>query len=382
MRRRYLLREIKVVESNLKSFEFENALIEMSSHDVIARLMISEERKIQQYALSLGASSTNELNEGMFADIALGVGQVIGGLPIAAQFGVGAAVGAAGVLWYGKEMVGSSPGSFDFFMNLIFALLSAAAIDPSGVFAESGALGKLIKPFAYLGKKVRDLGGIARAMTSLGPAERTAVAAAEKVAGPLSSGLSFLEKTVLPSVSSILESVKSSVMSLPGGEAFAQVTEFITKYAGQAIQALKDALSPFIKSTQKQVLNAAVSSAELLIKKMSPEMAERIFTSLAKKPVTIAGVGTMESLIITDIKDGKIWVQFAKDVESGVVSKARNLPVSEYSLPDAVKAVASAYGKDAAAAMIVKAQASFPQTAIKSSLKAVQPFMGAAATTS
>jgi hypothetical protein len=263
-------------------------------------------------------------------------------------------------------------------MNLIFALLSAAAIDPSGVFAETSNIGKLIKPFAYLGKKVRDLGGIARAMTSLGPAERVAVTAAEKVAGPLSSGLAFLERTVLPGVSSILESVKSSVMSLPGGEVFAQVTQFITKYAGQAIQALKDALSPFIKSTQKQVLNAAVSSAELLIKKMSPEMAERIFASLAKKPVTIPGVGTMESLIITDIKDGKIWVQFAKNVESGVVSKARNLPVTEYSLPNAVKAIASAYGKDAAAAMIVKAQASFPQTAIRSSLKAIQPFVGTA----
>lgn len=149
-----LLREIRGVEGQLNGMLAESALIEMMSNDIIAEMIIAEQRKIIRYAVSIGAIDKRRLDEGLFADIAIGLGSM---LPL----GAGNVVGALGVVWYIKEMFKQSVGSFAFFMNLIMALLSSvAAADPSGLGA-AGWLSnapKMLLPFIKLGQTVRNAG--------------------------------------------------------------------------------------------------------------------------------------------------------------------------------------------------------------------------------
>ena len=415
MQNRAIFLESNRLEQQLINFQLEGALLEVMKNDLMARSIIAEHRKIEKYALQLGLVNKRQLNEGIFADVTLGLGQAIGSLPFLAQAGVGAAFGVAGVLWYGKEMLGNAVGSFDFFMNLIFALLSAAAIEPTGVFGEAGAFGKLIKPLAYLGQKVRTLGGMAKAAVGLGPAERVAAKAAAGAAGPLSRGLTFLSEVVLPKISGILESVKASVMKLPGGKAFTQISELITKYAGRAIEALKDALSPFLRHVETATVNAQIAGKEMLgkagakvagaaaealpslIKRLSPQMAERIVAQFAGKTFTYdvaagtryvlprgytaasraaaiaagkkvpmvarkfqayAAAVTLDSL---KIGKGSIWI-----AQKG----GNGFAVGAAQLPSFITQVAKSFGNEAAAAILVKAQAAFPQAVIMSAMKA------------
>lgn len=361
------------LESQLVNFQLEGALLEVMKNDLIARSIIAEHRKIEKYALQLGLVNKRQLNEGILADVTLGLGQAIGSIPGLNLSGVGAAFGAAGVLWYGKEMLGSAVGSFDFFMNLIFALLSAAAIEPTGVLGEASTFAKLIKPFAYLGQKVRALGGMAKAAVGLGPAEKAAAEAAAGAAGPLSKGLSFLSDTVLPRINGILGSVKTSVMKLPGGAIFTEISELIIKYAGKAIEALRDAISPFLRHAETAAVNAQIAGKnmlESLIKKMSPQVAEKITKQLAGKEFTYLFKGRPIKVLFNGFDEfGQILY---KGAERGV---QRAGPVAAEQLPQMIGQFAKSFGKDAAAAMIVKAQVSYPQTAIKLGLEALRPYL-------
>ena len=149
-----LLTEIRGVESQLNGMLAEGALIEMMSSDLIAEMIIAEQRKIIKYAVSIGVIDQRRLDEGLFADIAIGLGSM---LPL----GAGNVVGAVGVVWYIKEMFKQSVGSFAFFMNLIMALLSSvAAADPTGLGAAGWAANapKMLLPFIKLGQTVTKIG--------------------------------------------------------------------------------------------------------------------------------------------------------------------------------------------------------------------------------
>jgi len=149
-----LLTEIRGVESQLNGMLAEGALIEMMSNDLIAEMIIAEQRKIIKYAVSIGVIDQRRLDEGLFADIAIGLGSM---LPL----GAGNVVGAVGVVWYIKEMFKQSVGSFAFFMNLIMALLSSvAAADPTGLGAAGWAANapKMLLPFIKLGQTVTKIG--------------------------------------------------------------------------------------------------------------------------------------------------------------------------------------------------------------------------------
>jgi hypothetical protein len=386
MQNRAILLESKRLESYLINFQIEGALLEVMKNDLIARSIISEHRKIEKYALQLGLIDKRQLNEGLFADVALGLGQAVGGLPYLAQMGVGAAFGVAGVLWYGKEMLGNAVGSFDFFMNLVFALLSAAAIEPTGIFAEAGAFGKLIAPFAYLGQKVRALGGMAKAAAGLGPAEKAAASAASGAAGPLSKGLTFLSETVLPKVSVILESVKTSVMKLPGGKTFTQISELITKHAGKAIEALKNALSPFLRHVETATVNAQITGKEMLgkagasafatldslVAKMSPQTAQKILKTFGRTQHVLPGVGTVS---LDSFKVGKGF-QIKLTTEAG--GKWRLLTNAK-DLASLITQIAKTSGKDAAAAAIIQARSVYPQAMIKAAMQAASAVTAAPA---
>lgn len=149
-----LLKEVRDIDSQLNGMLAESALIEMISNDVIAEMIIAEQRKIVKYAIDIGAINGRRLDEGLFADIAIGLGSML-------PAGAGNVVGAVGVVWYIKEMFKHSVGSFSFFMNLIMALLSSvAAADPSGLGAGgwAGNAPKMLLPFIKLGEKVKTLG--------------------------------------------------------------------------------------------------------------------------------------------------------------------------------------------------------------------------------
>lgn len=377
MRTGSLLREVNIVERQLSNLEIHGALLEAMKNDFMARAIISEHRKIEKFALQLGLVDKRQLNEGMFADIALGLGQAVGGLPGLAQLGVGASFGVAGVLWYGKEMMANAVGSFDFFMNLIFALLSAAAVDPTGIFAEAGAFGKIIKPFAYLGQKVRALGGLAKAAVGLGPAEKAAVTAATEAAGPISRGLTFLSETVMPQVTRILESVRGTVMKLPGGAAFEQISQLITKYAGKAISALKDAVSPFLRHAETAAVNAQIAGKEMLgkagarafatldslVANMSQQTAQKILKIFGRTQHSLPGIGTVS---LDSFKAGK---GFLIKYTTTAGPKVRGLANSK-ELASLITQIAKTSGKDAAAAAIIQAQAAYPLTMIKAAMNA------------
>ena len=153
MNRIRLLQEVALTENTLLGLDVEGALIEAMSYDAVTQVIIAEQRKIIRYAAHLGVINQRQLNEGLFADVAIGLGSM---LPL----GIGNVVGAAGVVWYIKEMFKHSVGSFQFFMNLIMALLSSvAAADPTGLGAAGWVSNapKLLVPFIKLGNSVKTL---------------------------------------------------------------------------------------------------------------------------------------------------------------------------------------------------------------------------------
>jgi hypothetical protein len=153
MNRIRLLQEVKLAENQLLGMEIEGALLEAMNVDVVTSVILAEQRKIVKYAAELGVINQKQMNEGLFADVAIGLGSML-------PFGAGNIVGAAGVVWYIKEMFKHSVGSFQFFMNLIMALLSSvAAADPTGLGGTGwiSNAAKLLTPFIKLGNKVKSL---------------------------------------------------------------------------------------------------------------------------------------------------------------------------------------------------------------------------------
>jgi hypothetical protein len=153
MNRIRLLQEVKLAENQLLGMEIEGALLEAMNVDVVTSVILAEQRKIIKYAAQLGVINQRQLNEGLFADVAIGLGSML-------PFGAGNVVGAVGVVWYIKEMFKHAAGSFQFFMNLIMALLSSvAAADPTGLGAAGWVSNapKLLVPFIKLGNSVKSL---------------------------------------------------------------------------------------------------------------------------------------------------------------------------------------------------------------------------------
>lgn len=274
MKSKQLLRETRIIEQQLANLEIQGALIEAMRDETISRIIMAEQRKVVKFAVDLGIVSSKNLNEGFIADAMLGIGQAVGSLPILAQTGVGAAFGAAGVLYYGLKALKTA--GFDLVMNVIFTLLSAAAIEPSGVFGEAGALGKLIKPFAELGRWAKNLGGAiktgaAGAFNSLSLMNKGIVKAALAAEGPLMKGINFIKTTVIPRIGGIFNSIAETVSKLPGGENFAAIVKRVTDLAGYAIKELE----PMIKSLiqfGKNALGTAAEKTTTLAGKMSPRM--------------------------------------------------------------------------------------------------------------
>lgn len=376
MRARDILVEVNQVERDLNRLELENALHEMLQDRVLSELYLAEERKIIKYATSRGIINGKDLNEGMVADIGLALGQAVGSLPFLAQTGLGAAFGAAGVLWYGKEMLKQPIGSFDFFMNLIFALFSAAAIEPTGVFGEAGALGKLIKPFVALGSKAKALGGASKAaanafINALGPAEKAIVAAAPKVEGPIKAGMGFVSSKVMPQIPKILEAVKGTVSKLPGGQTFAKIADFIIKYAGQAWKVVSEALGALLNIGKAAGAEAAVGVSGTLAKgveaalasmsKQAPAQLEKIFAGKGIQYMTKSG----EPLLVT----------IRGVSETGTILLTgpgnRQMFVAAQQVPAVLGQVAKQLGDDVATAILARIQKQLPITSTKAALEAI-----------
>lgn len=246
---RALLREVMLAERDLVSFELQGALLEVMNNQVTARIIIAEQRKITRFALGSGMVDRSQLSEGLAADIVLGVGQAVGSIPGLNLSGVGAAFGAAGVLWYGKEMLNSS--GFDFAMNLMFCLFSAAAIEPSGVGGTAGSLGKVLKPFVALGEWARSLGKLtfetaARAYRGLSTTSQLLVKGATRAEGPIMTGLTWFEKTILGRVKPIFESIKGMVKGKPGAELFGRIAERVASGATGAFNLIKSGFEALI----------------------------------------------------------------------------------------------------------------------------------------
>lgn len=265
MRTAALMLEIRKIESEINSLYFENALFEVMQNEIISRLIINEQRKVARYALRIGVADKRRLDEGMMADIALGLGQAVGSLPGLGQLGVGAAFGVAGVLWYGNEMLKSS--GFDFAMNLLFCLFSAAAIEPTGVFGGSGAIAKLATPFIKLGEWARGLGKLTvdaarAAYNGLSGPTRAVVNGALRAEGPLRTGMNWVTKNIVPRVQQIFEAIKTQVMKLPGSGNFAKIVERVTQGAGSAVKMVTEGIEALINFAKTALGKTAATAAE------------------------------------------------------------------------------------------------------------------------
>lgn len=388
MRNREIFLESKKVERQLATFQLEGALLEAMKDKFIARAMLAEQRKIEKYALQIGLVNEHQLNEGFLADITLGAGQMLGNWASIVGVPLGSAFGIAGVLWYGNEMLAASPGSFDFFMNLIFCLFSAAAVpDPSPASGTAATLAKtIIAPFAKLGNAAKALGSgvldAGKALTwvkATGPAAAVATEAAMKAEPGLIAATPWIEKTIA-SAGEVMTSIASKVKNLPGGSKFAGIVETVTKWAGQAWKFIKECIEALInvgKSAAGKAVNKAVSTvSEMLVKKMSPQVAEKIIGQLATKQLAYtSSKGAARQIIINGFErtTGKIVYKVVGDQTGRLAGM-----VAEKELPQLISQVAKSFGKDAAAAIIVKAQVSYPRTAIKLALEALEPYAGPA----
>jgi hypothetical protein len=268
----HTLHEVALLESQLNRFYAEDALEMMMKNKVIANMILREEKKIIKYSLQKGIVKSDQLNEGMWADIGLTAGQMLGSIPGLAEFGVGAAFGAAGVLWYGNEMLNSK--GFERAMNLVFCVFSAAAIEPTGVFGETAALGKVMKPFVQLGEWARGVLGmkavtqggkalemvtekltaqqteaLKAAVESLNAAEKTVAkaAATPQTKSFLIRAIDWVSETVIKAVKKIFESIGGIIARLPGAELFGKISEVVVKGAKDAWAWIKTSLVALMK---------------------------------------------------------------------------------------------------------------------------------------
>jgi len=254
MHNRAIFLESNRLEAQLINFQIEGALLEVMKNDFMARVIIAEHRKIEKYALQLGVIDKRQLNEGFIADVVLGAGQMLGNWASIVGVPLGSAFGVAGVLWYGNEMLSTAPGSFDFFMNLIFCLFSAAAVpDPTPASGTASTLAKtIIAPFAKLGNAARALGkGVLDAGKALawvkasGPAAAVATEAAVRAEPALKAAAPWIERTIA-GAGEVMTSIAAKVKSLPGGSKFTAMIETVTKYAGQAWKFIKGCIESLI----------------------------------------------------------------------------------------------------------------------------------------
>lgn len=270
MHNRAILLESNRLENQLINFQIEGALLEVMKNDFMARVIIAEHRKIEKYALQLGLVNKHQINEGLGMDIFLGVGQAVGSIPGLNLSGAGAAFGVAGVLWYGKEMLNSS--GFDFAMNLMFCLFSAAAIEPTGIGGEAGTIAKVLKPFAALGQWARSLGTLtletaAAAYKGLSGVSRALVTGAVKAEGPIMRSFGWIQKTIMPRITTIFESIKGMVKGKPGAEMFGKIAERVSTGATGAFAAVKGGFTSLINfgrmATGKALGTTAAADASL-----------------------------------------------------------------------------------------------------------------------
>jgi len=244
MNRIRMLQEVALAESALVGLDIESALMEAMNFDVVAQLIIAEQRKIVRYAAHLGAIDQRQLNEGLFADIAIGLGSM---LPL----GAGNIVGAAGVVWYIKEMFKHSMGSFQFFMNLIMALLSSvAAADPTGLGATGwiANAAKLLTPFIRLGQTVKSAGAAIRgtqaAQTFIKSIKIPGAEGIFRFIGSprVASGIESLTSNLTSKAASFIELVKSpsaaqAIGRIPGASSlWTRFVQIVERYGAQAIE--------------------------------------------------------------------------------------------------------------------------------------------------
>jgi hypothetical protein len=385
MHNRAILLESNRLEHQLINLQIEGALLEVMKNDFMARAIIAEHRKIEKYALQLGLIDKRQLNEGLGMDIALGVGQAVGSIPGLNLSGVGAAFGVAGVLWYGKEMLNSS--GFDFAMNLMFCLFSAAAIEPTGIGGEAGTIAKVLKPFAALGEWARSLGTLtfetaAAAYKGLSGVSRALVTGAMKAEGPIMKSFGWIQKTIMPRITTIFESIKGMVKGKPGAEMFGKIAERVSTGATGAFAAVKGGFTSLINFGRTATGNAgakvaanakiaaketAVTAMEVLMKKMPLQTANRILLTLGEKQFSIAGKKCFMDAFVP-----------GRGFSIKFVDVARPQLITAPSLPSFISSVLQTFGKDAAAAIIVKAQTAYPVSAVKLGLEALRPYLGSA----
>jgi hypothetical protein len=375
MQNREILLESKRLESYLINFQIEGALLEVMKNDLMARSIIAEHRKIEKYALQLGLIDKRQLNEGIVADVALGIGQTLGS--IGSVFGVplGSAFGAAGVIWYGKEMLAAAPGSFDFFMNLIFALFSAAAIDPTGTMGVATNTAKLFTPFIKLGNAARALGrGVVDTGKALafvkqsGPLAGAAVKAASAAEPAVVAALPLLDR-VVAGAGGLLTRITPYMKNIPGAGVFESIIAAITKSGAQAWAFIKECLTAVFNVARatgaKAGAKAAGAVAEALpslIAKLSPQMAEKIVAKFVGKQFSYTTKkGAMAAIEIIGFNNGKMLMKTTGGAKSFVAASE---------LPSVISQIARLFGGDAAAAAIVSAKAAYPQTIIKNAISA------------
>jgi hypothetical protein len=386
MHNRAILLESKRLEQQLINFQIEGALLEVMKNDFMARAIIAEHRKIEKYALQLGLVNKNQLNEGLGMDIALGAGQMLGSIGSYFGFPLGMVFGAAGVIWYGNEMLAAEAGSFDFFMNLIFALFSAAACEPTGAAATATNTSKLFTPFIKLGNAARALGnGVLDAGRALafvkqgGAATSVAVKAAGAAEPAVVAAIPILDR-IVAGAAGLLERVAPQIEKIPGAGIFKTISETIAKWGAKAWELIKDCLTSLFNVARTaagkagtKVVGAAAEALPSLIKRLSPQMAERIVAQFAGKTFTY------------DVAAGTRYVLpqgYTAATRSAAIAAGQKVPMvaSKFEAYTAAVALDSlkigkgsiwiAQKGGAAAAILVKAQAAFPQAVIMSAMRA------------
>ena len=249
MQNRAIFLESNRLEQQLINFQLEGALLEVMKNDLMARSIIAEHRKIEKYALQLGLVNKRQLNEGLGMDIALGAGQMLGSIGSYFGFPLGLVFGAAGVIWDGKEMLAAEAGSFDFFMNLIFALFSAAACEPTGAAATATNTSKLFTPFIKLGNAARALGnGVLDAGKALafvkkgGTATSLAVKAASTAEPTVVAAFPILDR-IVAGATGLLQRVTPQIQKIPGAGIFNTISKTIVKWGAKAWAFIKECLT-------------------------------------------------------------------------------------------------------------------------------------------
>jgi len=380
MQNRAILLESKRLESYLINFQIEGALLEVIKNDLMARSIIAEHRKIEKYALQLGLIDKRQLNEGLAADVVLGAGQMLGSIGSYFGFPLGMVFGAAGVIWYGKEMLAAAPGSFDFFMNLIFALFSAAACEPTGAAATATNTSKLFTPFIKLGNAARALGnGVLDAGKALafvkqgGTATSIAVKAAGTAESAVVAAIPILDR-IVAGATGLLQRVAPQIEKIPGAGIFRTISETIAKWGAKAWTFIKDCLTSLFNVARtaagKAGAKAVESAAGKLVRVMPVSVRDKIMQQLLTKefPLTISGKAS-SAMFKGFTKNGGVMIKMGETLRT----------VQAEMLPYIIQNIAKTIGpKEAAAVISASVAAKLPQTIIKTSLEILRPLMGAA----